>query len=267
MPLNHDKATAKVSVTGLAISSFNEKTRNWEVALITDQDHVIRMRVVKLNADGDSSATTFELDDKHRIFITAANAVIPKEPIFMEGPFDRKNIETSHPEDFRWIVNFEEEFNGGERIPVKKIAATELFVSHPVLYAEKDHKRRDMNLLNIGTEELTEFGTLAEVCNADITCNPGGAVILCVEGPLGFSIDLPHIEGHTHTIRIENECQKGVGAAEEEEPPPTDFSEYFKMMNLPEEKQFDLKRKEGIEGSDAVCNIGFMGTRSSFLPL
>jgi hypothetical protein len=264
MPLEHDKATAKVSVTGLAISSFNETTRNWEVALIQDPKHVLRMRVVKFNADGDKSLATFEIDNNHKIFVTAANAVVPDEPIFMSEPFDRKNIDASHPEDFRWIVDFEREFNGGDRIEMKKVAATELFVSQPVLYAEKDHKRPEMDLLNIGTKELTDFGTLAEVCNGDITCNPGGAVILRVEGPLGFSIDLPHIEGHTHKIRIENECQ---AAPNVESPPPSDFSQYFTMMELPPEQQFDLKRKPDHEGADAVCNIGFMGKRSSFLPL
>ena len=264
MPLDHEKATAKISVTGLAISSFNETTRNWEVALIKDEKHVLRLRVVKFDDNGDRSIATFEINDKHKIFVTAANAVVPDEPLFMRDPFDRKNIEISHPEDFRWIVDFEREFNSGNRIDMKKVPATELFVSQPVLYAESDHKRRDLDLVNLGTNESTEFGTLAEICNGDITCNPGGAVILRVEGPLGFSIDLPHVEGHTHKIRIENECPPDPNV---ESPPPTDFSLYFKMMELPAEQQFDLKRKPGGEGSDAVCNIGFMGTRASFLPL
>jgi hypothetical protein len=264
MPLNHDKATAKISVTGLAISSFIETTRNWEVALIKDDKHVLRLKVLKFDDEGNRSIATFEIDDKHKIFVTAANAVVPDEPLFMSEPFDRKDPETSDPEDFRWIVDFEREFNGGNRIEVKKIPATELFVSQPVLYAESDHKRRDLDLVNLGTNESTEFGTLAEVCNGDITCNPGGAVILRVEGPLGFSIDLPHIEGHTHKIRIENECPEHFGVAA---PPPTDFSLYFAMMELPAEQRFDLKRQEGGEGSDAVCNIGFMGKRASFLPL
>jgi hypothetical protein len=264
MPLEHEKATAKVSVTGLAISSFNETTRNWEVALIHDPKHVLRLKVAKFDADGESSRATFEIDEKHKIFITAANAVVPDEPLFMSEPFDRKSVDASHPEDFRWIVDFEREFNGGNRIDMKKVPATELFVSQPVLYAEKDHQRREMDLLNIGTKELTDFGTLAEVCNGDITCNPGGAVMLRVEGPLGFAIDLPHIEGRTHRIIIENECTAPPNVAS---PPPSDFSLYFKMMELPPEQQFDLKRKPGHEGSDAVCNIGFMGKRTSFLPL
>jgi len=121
-----------------------------------------------------------------------------------------------------------------------------------------------MRLLDLNTNVQTVFGTLAEMCNADITCNTGGAVILRVEGPLGFSIDLPHIEGHTHKIRIENDCPPGLAPAASD---PTDFSLYFGMMNLPEEQKFDLKVKPGGEGSDAVCNIGFMGTRASFLPL
>ncbi len=264
MPLDHSKATAKVSVTGLAISSFNETTRNWEVALVNEPRHILRVSVFKFSEDGNTSVAAFEIDNKHKIFITAANAVIPAEPFFISEPFDRKHPENSDAEDFRWIVDFEKEFNGGNRIEMKNVPATELFVSLPVLYAEKDHKRREMDLVNLDTDELTEFGTLAEVCNADITCNPGGAVILSVEGPLGFSVDLPHIEGKTHEIIIENECPPGPAPQENA---PTDFSKYFGMMNFPSEKKFDLKKKEGAEGSDAVCNIGFMGTRTSFLPL
>jgi len=263
MPLEHDKATAKISVTGLAISSFNETTRNWEVALVKEERHSLRLKVIKFCADGDSSEAMFEIDDKHKIFITAANAVVPDEPLFMSEPFDRKQPDICHPEDFRWIVDFEREFNGGGRIDVKKVPATELFISQPVLYADKDHKKRDMRLLDLNTNEETDFGTIAEVCHGDIFCKPGGAVMLRVEGPLGFSIDLPHIEGNTHRIRIENDCFEDV---EVEAAQPSDFSLYFGMMNLPGDQKFDLKRKPGGEGSDAVCNLGFIGTRA-ILPL
>ena len=89
-------------------------------------------------------------------------------------------------------------------------------------------------------------------------------MILRVEGPLGFSLDLPHIPGKTHTIRIDNSCPEGVGAAKVE---GTDFSFYFSVVNLDEGGKFDLATDEGPLGSDAVCNTGYLGSRTSLLPV
>jgi len=268
MPLDHSKATAKVSVTGLALSCYNKATANWEVGLIRSDNHVLRITVGKKDPDGGVSVATFEIDDRHKISITAANAVVPAEPLFTKDPFNRKDP-ASDPEDLRWIVDFEREFNDNKTIPLKKVPVTEMFVSQPVLYADPDKKKADLKLVDIkanpDNKEGADFGTIAEICSADITCNPGGAVILQVDGPLGFSVNLPHIEGRTHIIRIENECPEVLA---KEAKLPSDFSLYFGFMNLPAEPKLDLRRKsDGPQGSDAVCNPGFMSARTSLLPM
>lgn len=267
MPLDHSKATAKVSVTGLALGCLNRMTRNWEVALIRAPGHVLRITVNKKAEDGSSSDMTFEVDNQHRIFVTAANAVVPAEPLYMAENFDRLNPGESDLEDIRFLVDFERDFNHGQPLPIAPpngdTAITEMFVSQPTLYADPDQQLDDMRLVNLTTNEETPFGTLSEVCNADIECNEGGAVILQIQGPLGFSIDLPRIAGVTHNIRIDNSCPAGTVPTGR----PTDFNRYFSVVTLPNGNTFDLRTVEGPQGSDAVCNMGGVNSRDSLLPI
>lgn len=270
-PLNQQKATAKVSVSGLAISCYNPQTYNWEVGLIRQPPHVLRITVVKFADAENSSQMAFNIDDKHNIYVTAANAVLPEEPLYKKEPFDRKHPETSDREDFRWIVDFENEFNNGQPVTVTKpenVAITELYVSSPLLYADKLDQLDDLELLNIATGEKTEFGTLSQQCHGDITCNEGGTVMLCIDGPLGFSVDLPHIEGVTHRILIENLCPEGLeGFTSPTGEPRTDFNHYFSLITLPGDVTFDVGSAEGEFGSDAVCNPGYLGGRGKLLPI
>ena len=275
MALDHSKATAKVSVTGLALSCYNPTTNNWEVGLVRQSPHVLRITVGKF-ADAENSAQmTFEIDEQHKIYITAANAVVPAEPLYKQDPFSRTDPETSDREDFRWIVDFDTEFNayGSEPIPIKKpdgLAITEMYVSSPVLYADKNDQLHQLKLVNLDTAEKTEFGTIAQKCHADITCNEGGAVILRIDGPLGFSVDLPQIEGVTHRILIENLCPEGDEGFTVKGQKRSDFNHYFSLITLPDGATFDLETPEPVSGglgTDAVCNPGNFGGRGKLLPV
>jgi len=267
MPLDHSRATAKVSVTGLALGCLNRATRNWEVALIRAPGHDLRITVTKKAADGTSSKFTFGVDANHRILITAANAVVPAEPLYMREPFCRLKPEQSDSEDVRFLVDFEREFNDNKPLPIVPpngdTKVTEMFVSQPVLYADPDKIRKGMQLVNLATNEQKLFGTLSEICNADIECNEGGVVIFQVQGPLGFSIDLPRIAGVTHTIQIDNSCPPGLVESGQ----PTDFNHYFTVVRLPGGVTFDLRTEGSDFGSDAVCNGSMVNSRDSLLPL
>lgn len=259
MPLDHSRATATISVTGLALGCLNPATRNWEVAIIRADRHVLRITVNKKAADGTASDLTFEVDDQHRIFITAANAVVPANQLFMSEPFDRLKPGESDLEDIRFLVDFGTEFEGSKQLQLtapENTPITHLFVSQPIVYADSRRQLDDMRLLNLTAGTERPFGTVAQFCNADIECNEGGAVILQVEGPLGFSMNLPRIEGQTHHIRVDNSCPPGVV------PPgqPTDFNQYFSVVKLPSGETFDLRTLEGPEGSGAVCNKGIVTT-------
>jgi hypothetical protein len=296
--LDHSKATVTISLEGLALGCFNEKTRNWEVGLIREDCHVPRVTVGKVDADGNSSEITFEVDEQHKIFISGTNVVAPEQPLFQQDPFDRKNPGRSNREDIRWIIDLEKEFNQGKELELlDTFPINELYISEPTIYANQDRRLTNMTLLDLATEPPTDkgsFGTVSAICNADIVCNEGGAVTVRVEGPLGFSIELPHIPGETHGIKIENLCppamnNKNAQAQPESlsasnpvaqpQPPPqpaaqspangphkaSDFSLYFKLAKF--DTVFDLKSPAGEHGSDAVCNPALLGTRSSLFPV
>jgi len=265
MPLDHSRATATISVTGLALGCLNPATRNWEVAIIRAPGHVLRITVDKVAADGTSSDITFEVDNQHRIFITAANAVVPENQLFKAEHFDRLNPGESDLEDIRFLVDFGTEFEGSQQLQLvpPNSGVTQLFVSQPTVYADAERQLDNMRLLNLTAGTERQFGTVAQFCNADIECNEGGAVILQVEGPLGFSMNLPRIAGHRHHIRIDNSCPPGVV------PPgqPTDFNQYFSVVRLPSGETFDLRTVEGPQGSGAVCNKGIVTSVGTLSPL
>lgn len=258
MPLDHSRATATISVTGLALGCLNQATRNWEVALIRAPRHVLRITVNKVAADGTSSDVTFEIDNNHRIFITAANAVVPADQLFRRDPFDRLNPGQSDLEDIRFLVDFGTEFDGSDQLelmaPNGNTSVTQMFVSQPTVYADPERQLDNMRLLNLTNQTERAFGTVAQICNADIECNEGGAVILQVEGPLGFSMNLPRIAGRRHFIRVDNSCPAGSVPVGQ----PTDFNQYFSVLRLPSGEIFDLRTPEGPQGSGAVCNKGIV---------
>jgi len=149
-------------------------------------------------------------------------------------------------------------------------------VSHPRLYADRSDKLDDMVLVKVAEGPSsaggpTDFGSLGESAKADIICQPGGSVTLRIEGPMGVSLPLPHIEGATHEILIENICPdepagatRRKGQAEEK---PSDFKIYFSMFKPTSGDTFDLKPKvPGQEGSDAVCNNTFLGSSKTLPP-
>lgn len=281
IPLDHQNATATVSVIGLSVGCFNPETRNWEVALIRHPRHKLTITVNRSDPENEGSELTFDLDERHSIFIDAIEPVTNgAAALYTKDPFDRRNPAVSDPEDFRWIVDLEKEFNAGAQIDIGKpqFPVTELYVSHPRLYADRDEMLDDMQVLTLGVNgaepETQPFGALAEAAKADITCERGGYVELRVKGPLGFSVRLPHIAGSPHVIKIENVCPEPQTVMVEDQPvvldqrPPSDFRIYFDLFRPNSGATFDLQPQiEGPQGSDAVCNNAFLGSRSSLLPL
>ena len=287
-PLDHTKATARVSVTGLSLGCFNPATRNWEVALIRHPRHKLTIDVTTKFPDNHSSKMAFEVvDPSHVICIEAIEPDAPadNEVVFTQDPFDRKDLEHSHAEDFRWIVDLEREFNEGAAIsiPQPQFPVTELYVAQPRLYADRKDKLDDMLLVKFeanaqaGASSSEEFGSLAQTAAADITCHPGGSVVLKIVGPMGVEVPLPHMAGVTHEIIIKNDCpeedeSEEKGRAVPVQPPSSDFKIYFDILKPQSGNKFDLKKKFSGEdgepqGSDAVCNNTFLGGRSSLFPL
>lgn len=284
-PLDHDNATATVSITGLALGCYNRATENYEVAFLRHDCHALTIEVRKKLPDGDDSIMMYEIRDfQHRIFIDAENAVSPEDPIYTVGEsFDRTTPE-GDPEDFRWVIDFDTDFHNKNGVELQRpnIPVTEMYISKPRLYGDKnlltqdpfDRVRVDDDGRPIVGAQPEEFGFFTEGIKADITCQDGGAVILRIDGPQGFQVHLPHADG-PHEITITNICPPKVASqnpsvasetdhAAVKPPEPTDFSLYYFLIKG---DKFDVQPPPN-HGEGAVCNAATLGGgRAGLYPL
>ncbi len=225
-PLDHDNATAIVSISGLALGCYNATTQNYEVAFLRHDCHALKIEIKKKLPCGESKMTYEIGDTHHRIFIDAENCVTPADPIYFIGDdyddFDRSELH-GDLEDFRWVVDFDRNLNGGELVELEiardpdthepLVTVTEMYISKPRLYGDKklitdgpfSLVSLDSDGKPIPNKAPEPFGLFTEGVKADITCKNGGAVIFRVDGPQGFQVHLPHGSG-PHEITITNIC-------------------------------------------------------------
>ena len=298
-PLDHDNATATVSITGLALGCYNQATQNYEVGFLRYDNHHLTIKVKKRLPDGDS-VMMYELKDfRHRIFIDAENAASPEDPIYTVGEdFDRTRLR-GDAEDFRWVIDFETNLNGGEPVDLRPptVPVTEMYIAKPRLYGDRRLMTRAPFVrvrIDPGTnrpvahEDPEPFGFFTEGIKADITCQDGGGVIFRVDGPQGFQVHLPHGYG-PHEITIKNICPPKVASADGElsgdeeelgdeelgddsvtgnnsaDPQATDFRLYYSVIRDTDGETFDLQSP--VHGEGAVCNGSTLGQRGSLFPL
>lgn len=287
-PLDHDNATATVSITGLALGCYNKATQNYEVGFLRHDNHDLTIEVTK-KLDGEDSVMLYEIiDHQHRIFIDAENAIAPREPIYTVGEdFDRTQL-NGDLEDFRWVIDFEGDLNDGDQVELQSpdVPVTEMYVSKPRLYGDSALMTQDPQFIvridpatneAVAGEDPELFGFFTEGIKADITCQDGGAVILRVEGPQGFQVELPHGYG-PHQITIKNICppkasEDGSGSADTGatgdgtgEPGPTDFRLFYSLIVDTAGEKFDIQSPPN-SGEGAVCNGSTLGRSPSLFPL
>jgi hypothetical protein len=289
-PLEHEEATAIISISGLALGCYNKATQNYEVGLLRHDCHALKIEVKKKLRRGESVMMYEIRDNSHRIFIDAENCVPPQDPIYFVGDnyddFNRKQL-TGDREDFRWVVDFDRNLNEGNPVEIQRsdVPVTEMYISKPRLYADKDAMSKDLyNLIRLDANgkpipniEPEPFGFFTEGIKADITCQNGGAVIFRVDGPQGFQVHLPHRYG-PHEITISNICPPKAKSDGDETGDdvdttgdasaafePTDFRLYYSLIKDTAGKKYDVA--PGNEGEGAVCNGTTLGKSDSLFPL
>jgi hypothetical protein len=301
MPLSHENVTATVSITGVALGVYNPATQNFEVGIIRHDTHTLTIEVTKKLADRDS-VMKFTVDRNHRIFIDAENAILPQNPIYTVGDnFSRDDPDHHDKEDFRWVVDFETDLNNGEPVRLQRpenLTVTEMYVSKPTLYADRTMITADkFNLVALDANgdpvanSARNFGKFTQGIKADIRCQNGGAVILRIDGPQGFQIQLPHGSAEPHQITIENNCPPkanadhatnggapaNTGSSAESsstsntaapEFKPTDFRLFYSLIVATNGNKFDVQPSNpNEEGQGAVCNGSTLGKSTSLFPL
>jgi hypothetical protein len=290
IPLDHDNATATVSITGLALGCYNRSTQNYEVGFLRHDDHALTIEVTKKQADGEDSVMLYRIiDHQHRIFIDAENAVTPRDPIYTVGEdFDRTQLD-GDLEDFRWVIDFETDLNDGGQVQLQPpdVPVTEMYIEKPRLYGDTELMTQDPQFIvridpatnaPVAGEDPELFGFFTEGIKADITCQDGGAVVLRVDGPQGFQVHLPHGYG-PHHITIKNICPPKAAGANGDgsgdtgttgtgtgEPGPTDFRLYYSLIVDTAGEKFDIQAPPN-SGEGAVCNGSTLGRSPSLFPL
>jgi hypothetical protein len=225
--------------------------------------------VTRKSPNGEAT-TKFELDTNNKIYIEVEKPITPIEPLFRPGNFDRQ-ADGNDPQDFRWIVDIERELNNAQPVTFKRpeFPVTEMYVANPLLYADEINFIQDkVNLVDADSGKVVRpFGKLAEAIKADINSEQGGAVVLRVLGPLGFSLRLPQVSGQEHIIAFDNTCPQPPVPIPET-PPANDFKLYYSVIEKTQGKEFDLQIEpdEGLN-PDSICNGSTLGIRTSLFPL
>ena len=306
-PLDHDNATATVSITGLALGCYNKATENYEVGFLRHECHALTIEVKKKLPFGDDSIMMYEIKDfQHRIFIDAENAVSPEDPIYTVGGknFPRKELR-GDLEDFGWVIDFDRDFNNGNQVKLERpsnIHLTEMYISKPRLYSDTTLLTKEPYVrIPLGDDgkplftEAEDFGFFTEGVKADITCQDGGAVIFRIDGPQGVQVHLPHADG-PHEIIIKHLCHPKLASEDENTRDDSDTDDTMADLkgddtgddsdandnsSKPERTDFSIYyslmkdingKKFDIQpsghGEGAVCNVvTFGGGRASLYPV
>jgi hypothetical protein len=256
-PLEHENATATVSISGLALGCYNKATQNYEVGFLRHECHALKIEVTKKLPDGEESIMLYEIKDyQHRIFIDAENAISPQDPIYFIGDdyddFNRKQL-TGDLKDFRWVVDFERNLNGGEPVQLKapEVPVTEMYISKPRLYADQESMTRDLfNLIPLDakgnpTGEEKPFGFFAEGIKADINCPPKEA---------SEEENDRDTDSDAEPLDLESRGMK-----------PTDFRLFYSLIEDTAGEKYDVEPAN--QGEGAVCNIGGLGKSEKLFPV
>lgn len=272
MPLDHSNVTASVSITGLALGRYNVETNNYEVGFIRDLKHLLTITVLRHGADNTVSTMTFELDKRHRIFIETHGGLAPPERFYKPTENFDRNAEGQDREDFQWIMDLQKDLNQGQDPQLKKpeLPVTETYISRPMLYADPTgFASGPVKKVNVADpNDATPFGELCETIKGDIRCENGGAVILRIEGPLGFTLPpLEYIPGQTHEIVMKNLCPTPA-AAGPAGGSASDFIVYYSVIEDTAGQRFNLQLENpDVHNPDGVCNGSNFGSEGALFPL
>ena len=206
-PLPHGEATANLLIEGLSVMFFNDVARSWDVLFLRDEAHDFTLTI---KGNGYRQKCPEKIDLKtSRIEISATKPIAPDWNQFPRGfwfrdPFGRRSS-SSHPEDFRWVVDLSSsELPLHVSVQLKRTPGkglTRLNVGDVIFYtaARTDDELR---LALFDGSFTLPFGKTNELVGADIRCENGGEVIVRIDGK---ECDrLPHVPGKPYTITLSN---------------------------------------------------------------
>src|SRR5215813_8574361 len=190
-PIDHRKATAKVTIDGLAICGFMRSTKLWEVTFLreTDPMHELTLTIEGLSPDPVmTSVQTVE--------IVTVNGDPPDFVEYPAGCFYESNV-GRNSENMRWALNLKNKDDVGESLSLKRpdVSVTVLRIQNALFYVSRlfpnDLYRVPAELTDPNvTAEKFRFGPTSDELAADVFCQPGGEVQVLIDGQTVVS--LPH---------------------------------------------------------------------------
>jgi hypothetical protein len=221
MTLDHTKATATITLDGLGICCFNNRTHQWQVAFLRQPEHDLRLSVFK----GLNSILPEQIVSAgSRVNIYTQKGVCPdyektfKEGFFDNGPVNRKAgpANDAERENFRWVVDLADSRElpqGNVKLKKSELGGVLTTISDAVFYTKdlSASTPNDLFLLPEGVDpnqlaqaELAqhEFGRINDVIAADIVCEPGGSVVVEVDGRIVSMLEAQ--PGGSYTIALDN---------------------------------------------------------------
>lgn len=239
MTLNHNEAIARVTVDGLAICCFNSGAKKWDLAFLRLPQPTCHMLV--LNVEGEQP---IQLGETTRLVsFETVNGRFPDgfpRGFFDNGPIINRRLPPSPgaaTENFRWVIDLEDNNDvphgfAGLKQPPLRIGLTRAFIQNAVFYTLNVSPQ---NLIlvhdnvnpNPPMPDPPRLGRTNDEISADMFCNPGGEVIIKIDGREKFR--KPHRSGNPWKICLTNLCIL---------PPPDthfrkgDFQNFYEVIEI-----------------------------------
>lgn len=246
MSIKESSATALVRFTGLGIICFNKDLQRGEIAAIRDNKHSLTIKIQQpIYQDGGENdlilyrdiATYQKLPEEDvQIEIKAlSEPAIEGYEIYQSGDFDRLN--SSDPNDFRWIVNMNALHSDAPLSPTgeRRYPITKIYIGNGLFYTHK----LDTNLFfeKVETDasgtatQRDAFGNVAETIGVKIE---GAEVSFTIRiGDQEETTSLKRVEGLPFRIEIKNMDYS-------ENAVYSDMVDYYGYLSSPNGNHFDL---------------------------
>jgi len=213
MILPHDDATAKVTIDGLAICCFNRPATKWELAFLHHRHtpaHLLFLQVEGHPAKHLSETTRL-------ITFETVNGRFPSgfgDGFFDNGRIRNRRVEPATPEErenFRWVLDLEDPHDvnhGNVKLKKPNFPVTRAYIEDAVFYTTA-RSPKDLILVSDGedpnqTPNPSFFGKTNDEIAADIFCDPGGQLVIRIDG--GEYLRLDHRPGNPWKICLTHLC-------------------------------------------------------------
>jgi|SRR5215213_1096416 len=218
MPLDHDNATANLTIDGLAICCFNPNERRWEVGFMRHEEHEFLLTLDNLPNPIAVPA------DARFVWIETVQGKTPdydkefRQGFFDHGPIDnrQRGVETFtklERENFRWAMNLDEGADvphGTITLKRPKYPVTMVYISDAVFYTN-NITAKNLFLVPLSADPKTMaeralnkhlYGKTADEIGADINCAEGGSIRITIDGKEVSSLE--QRPGEPRTISLMN---------------------------------------------------------------